>query len=52
MEKQTCKRCGKEIQGYSHSHAEYLMLQHSLTHRHEEKKEQKEKEEKENETNN
>lgn len=35
MEKKTCKRCGKEIEGYSKRHVEFLMMQHELKHRNE-----------------
>ena len=33
MRKAKCKRCGKVIEGYSKQHADYLLLQHNLTHR-------------------
>jgi hypothetical protein len=41
MEKTKCKRCGKEIEGYSKKHVEYLMMQHDLIHREEKKEEEK-----------
>ena len=44
MEKITCKICGKEIEGYSKQHVEFLLLQHNLKHRKEAKREKREKE--------
>jgi len=38
MEKQTCKKCGKVIEGYTKNHVEHLMQQHNLKHEREEKK--------------
>jgi len=38
MKSKTCKICGKVIEGYSEKHVDYLMLQHQLTHRKEDKK--------------
>ena len=38
MFKTKCKTCGKEVEGYSKNHADFLMLQHSLKHRREDKK--------------
>lgn len=32
-----CKKCGKIVEGYNKRHAEFLMLQHGLKHRKEEK---------------
>ena len=40
MEKQKCKKCSKVIEGYSKNHVEYLMMQHNLKHRMEEKKQE------------
>jgi len=37
MEKQTCKKCGKVIEGYTKNHVEHLMQQHNLKHEREEK---------------
>ena len=42
MIKLKCKNCEKEIEGYSKRHVEYLMMQHELKHRNQEK-ENKEK---------
>lgn len=36
MKKIKCKKCPKEIEGYSVKHVRYLMEQHMLTHRKEE----------------
>jgi len=33
MEKQTCKKCGKVIEGYTKNHVEHLMQQHDLKHK-------------------
>ena len=33
MEKQTCKICGKVIEGFTQKHVDFLMMQHNLTHR-------------------
>jgi len=37
MDKARCKKCGKEIEGFNRSHAEFLLMQHMLKHRNEEK---------------
>jgi len=37
MKSKTCKKCGKVIEGYSNKHVDYMMAQHNLTHRKEEK---------------
>jgi len=39
----TCKICGKVIEGYSQKHVDYLMLQHNLVHRNEDKEKKDEK---------
>ena len=51
MEKKQCiykdkdgKICGKIIEGYSHKHVKFLMLQHSHVHRQKEKEEDNTKE--------
>lgn len=43
MEKQKCKKCPKVVEGYSKKHVEYLMMQHDIKHRMEEKKQEKQK---------
>ena len=37
MKSLTCKKCGKVIEGYSLKHVQFLMMQHELKHRREEK---------------
>lgn len=37
MEKLICKKCGKEIEGYTKNHVEHLMQQHMLKHEREKK---------------
>ena len=39
MEKIKCPKCGKEIEGYSKKHVEFLMMQHELSHRNDLKEE-------------
>lgn len=34
MKKTTCKICGQVVEGYSQQHADFLMMQHMLKHRH------------------
>lgn len=44
MEKLTCKKCGKEIEGFNENHVGFLMSQHQLKHEREminKKKEEK-----------
>lgn len=36
MEKETCKKCTKVIEGYTKNHVEHLMQQHMLKHEREE----------------
>lgn len=38
ISKVKCKICNKEIEGFNLEHAEYLMMQHNLVHRLEEKR--------------
>ena len=38
MEKMICKICKKEIMGYSELHVDYLMEQHKLKHKFEDKR--------------
>ena len=42
-----CKICGKVIEGYSSKHVDYLLSQHNLKHKNDERK-QNEKEERDN----
>ena len=37
MNKLTCKRCGKVVEGYNENHVEHLMQQHNLKHEREAK---------------
>lgn len=46
MEKQTCKQCGKIIEGYTKNHVEHLMQQHMLKHQREKNNSKKKSEEK------
>lgn len=38
MEKIVCKICGKVIEGYSDRHVSYLLDQHKLTHKYDNRK--------------
>tara|TARA_Y100000310_G_scaffold245823_1_gene250840 strand:+ start:72 stop:194 length:123 start_codon:yes stop_codon:yes gene_type:complete len=40
MEELKCDQCDRVLEGYSKRHVEYLMLQHKLTHRKEDKKDE------------
>lgn len=42
MEKLTCQKCGKLIEGFSKKHVDWQMMQHMLKHRND-KKYQKDK---------
>ena len=37
MDEKKCKKCGKIVMGYNPLHADFLMDQHNLTHRHDER---------------
>jgi hypothetical protein len=43
MEKQTCKRCPKVIEGYTKNHVETLMAQHMIKHQNEDKRKEEKK---------
>ena len=38
METAICKKCGKRIEGYSSTHVEYMLWQHELAHKLEDRK--------------
>jgi hypothetical protein len=40
MEKSICKKCGKEIEGFTKKDLAYKQVMHSLRHREENKKEE------------
>ena len=37
MKSETCKRCGKVIEGYNKNHVQFLMRQHWIKHEREDK---------------
>ena len=38
MESKKCGKCGKVIEGYSEKHVAYLLDQHKLKHKHNDRK--------------
>jgi hypothetical protein len=42
MKKLECKKCGKVVEGYNAKHVQFLMDQHMLKHKYEEKVEKEE----------